>query len=594
MKPSSSLTIVIALSSYCLWSSSAAIADDPPPMLAKLCDEYRELKLPAPPKGVKLIRYEKQSFEKKTEKYTCLSLLVQARPKPERQSIFSGFETLDCGFFDYTEIEPVPASIRGVKLHRDDTLVLAIQCELLGWSDLAHYLYARNLNDKTVNLQHELDWAASFYWSRKLTHPTADRTPIAAALRRVCSRDVELDKYYKRVLRSLELSLVPSDATPGSVESLIDSLIDECEEKEDVPCSPGLYPSERRVRLMALGFDAIPALIDHLEDERLTRMQMRGFNNLRDWNMSVCDAVGDIIEGFYERRFRPGLAVIAGERIKRDDAKAWWESAKKVGEENYLMKNVFVPPRDKGEKAEDDTPEGQLAYVKDAMWVRLAAKYPNRVREVYRKLLDLPHDQVQASRLPRLLELSGMNRDLMTQILAEALKNKNCTHRGAILKTFYAIDAKRVDPLLIDVFNRFPKNIDSYVCCDEVAVVEQTLNSANPEVWKALEKATQRAVPGLRLMLLCGPIDQFFYGPKRDWSQYYRYLSAFLDDATVCDFSKFPEFGHWVVCDYKTIEVRNFAALQLARCFKVEVPTNHDRTDDQWREIRERMRKLIQ
>lgn len=72
---------------------------------------------------------------------------------------------------------------------------------------LGSLLVRANLNDKTVNLQHELDWAASFYWSRKLTHPTADRTPIAAALRRVCSRDVELDKYYKRVLhRSNSLS----------------------------------------------------------------------------------------------------------------------------------------------------------------------------------------------------------------------------------------------------------------------------------------------------------------------------------------------------------------------------------------------------
>src|SRR5438105_3583306 len=46
-----------------------------------------------------------------------------------------------------------------------------------------------------------------------------------------------------------------------------------------------------------MGFADVPALIEHLDDDRLTRSVMVGFNNLPTWNLRVRDVVSDLLQG---------------------------------------------------------------------------------------------------------------------------------------------------------------------------------------------------------------------------------------------------------------------------------------------------------
>jgi hypothetical protein len=89
--------------------------------------------------------------------------------------------------------------------------------------------------------------------------------------------------YNRALLRSLEAALVPSNAKPGSVEALIDVLVELDDEKKwtvDAFADPG----PQYLKLSLLGFAAVPALIEHLDDDRLTRSVKQGFNNFPTCN----------------------------------------------------------------------------------------------------------------------------------------------------------------------------------------------------------------------------------------------------------------------------------------------------------------------
>ena len=76
------------------------------------------------------------------------------------------------------------------------------------------------------------------------------------------------------LLKSLEAALVPSKAKPGTVERMIDDLTDMCSTfrwDDDYGWDSDEESDPRYTRLAQMGFAAVPALIEHLEDGRLTR-----------------------------------------------------------------------------------------------------------------------------------------------------------------------------------------------------------------------------------------------------------------------------------------------------------------------------------
>ena len=71
----------------------------------------------------------------------------------------------------------------------------------------------------------------------------------------------------------------------------------------------------RYTRLAQMGFAAVPALIEHLDDDRLTRSVKQGFNNFPTWNMRIKDVVSDLLQ------------ELAGEDVGKD----WLRRQTRVG-----------------------------------------------------------------------------------------------------------------------------------------------------------------------------------------------------------------------------------------------------------------------
>src|SRR5204862_2773130 len=104
------------------------------------------------------------------------------------------------------------------------------------------------------------------YWQEQARAPDIDRAPVAARLKSLIALDKEFDTdFNKAFLKSLELALAPSTAKPGSVKALIDDLVNF---SSDLRSMAQEEPEERYWRIVRRGFDAVPDLIGHLDDER--------------------------------------------------------------------------------------------------------------------------------------------------------------------------------------------------------------------------------------------------------------------------------------------------------------------------------------
>jgi len=142
------------------------------------------------------------------------------------------------------------------------------------------------------------------HWVEQLTDPIRDRRAVGAKLLWLNRKYAYLSSHEEeslnqsnendRFMEVLKLTLEPSRAKAGSVEALIDALVD-ARDKEDTDSgqleirdrwdrreqienrkrASRFDPrSDPEIRLAKLGFEAIPALIDHFDDPRLTRKAM--------------------------------------------------------------------------------------------------------------------------------------------------------------------------------------------------------------------------------------------------------------------------------------------------------------------------------
>ena len=306
-------------------------------------------------------------------------------------------------------------------------------------------------------------------------------------------RDPTLDTPYSRdLLRSLDLALVPGKGQPGTTEALIDDLVD-----YDVNTgSFGRFePGEQYSRLVELGFDAVPSLLRHLDDDRLTRARMEMFNNFPSWNLRVKHVVGDILEGLAAVELDRGedgksvgggwLRRQQGYAITPEAAQAWWEKARQAGEEAYVLDRVLPPPARGGERA---FPKPHLLKV-------ITVKYPKHVPAVYRAVLDKRPD-VYSWPLAEALARSSEPRKDKIDLFVSAAKHKDAYHRMAAFHALKELDKKQFDALLLATIDDFPTDVRAtYWGCPESGVARLAIDADDPRVWPALEKVAKRSSP---------------------------------------------------------------------------------------------------
>jgi hypothetical protein len=395
----------------------------------------------------------------------------------------------------------------------------------------------------------------------------------ARHLHALIQSEPELDAESNRsLLKSLDAALVPSKAKAGCIEALIDGLINAGWSYNWLFHDEYADPSYRR--LVEKGFEAVPELIAHWDDDRLTRgreMELCGVGGRTSKQYRVRDLVRDL------------LRELAGEELKidRDDpqaldaVRAWWDKARQVREEDYLIDHVF--PK------KDHSPNEHM------LWL-LAKKYPQQLPKVYRTLLD-ERPEMESERVVSALSQSAVSRAEKVDLYVYAGRNKIAKQRLVAILELKDLDHEQFVQLLVETLDRLPKTNETTQPF-ETWSASFVARTKDKRAWQALSRAAWRADADLRIeLLLCAN------KPERNLNRQERlaFFASFLDDATVRNREIHPrlDVDNPVAPDFPRIEVRNFAAMQLAHLLKIDRRPQPSWDAEQWARFRDEVRAAL-
>ncbi|MBI1311421.1 hypothetical protein GC176_08950 [bacterium] len=418
---------------------------------------------------------------------------------------------------------------------------------------------------------------------QQLVQPHTDRSEIAVQLRNLLNEHPTLGTEENRyLLQCLDQTLTPRNVQPGTVKAAANGLV----ELKQYGCSCLLDESgqidPRYAELARYGFEAVPTLIKHLDDERLTRVKVPRFNNCHPFIMRVQDVVGAYLQELAGSELRENeLQICASYAVAKMDAAAWWKKASKEGEESYLVNHVI--PLD-----EDSEWPNSLH-----LWL-IAKRYPKHLPQIYRKLLDnRPH--MQSWPVVVALRESSLTRQEKLTLLVHAAERENLEHRRAAFWLMKDIDHAQFVKLLIRTLNELPTTPDGeYWNCREASFANLVMETDAPEAWQTLKEVADRTDVGLRMQLM-NPMNYRYIG-DRNRKQRIEFLASFLDDQSVRDARDNPKFsGPCAGFMFPVLEVRNLAARKLASFFKAEISMkpNADWKPEAWAEYRYSVRKAL-
>jgi hypothetical protein len=326
------------------------------------------------------------------------------------------------------------ADLRYFAFDSDGALVTAIQCESLGWHNLAQALLKYSL-EKAKNPDVAKKVLARLAWD-ELDHKLMDRdtdwTKAAAGMRMVLAADPTLDTDDRRgLLRSLEAALVPSKAQPGSIQAMVDDLMEARSDLEDLMDLLNTRPDRSYLRVLCQGMAAAPTLLQHLDDDRLTRRSCQRPTKWQFHHDRVRDVVSDLLRDLADGELGPGTYwgwdVIRSEALDKDTAQAWWNKVRHLGEEEYLLAHALP--------VDAKWPNQSILRV-------LAAKYPRNLLKVYRTLLE-KRSEVYSWQLAELIVEASLPEKDKLAVLRYTAERPNVEHRRAALKALEKLTQKK-------------------------------------------------------------------------------------------------------------------------------------------------------
>lgn len=570
--------------------------------LDHLLADYRGYGLPLPPDDAKLVRFESGGRTIVNGKLTpptyFLGFLLRPATKDKRAQLLVGTQEIAVRFGESVEsVDPKPQLVNNIDIDfweraafpSNAGLAVALQCKARGWDALAQQLWTSSLKNaighnfggfyQPANLPNRtaVAYLAWTYSGNELVKPDTDRTKTAkrmkallAAEPKVCARGGE------ELLKSLEAALVPSIAKPGSVERMIDDLTEMCNTFLEHDTKDPRY-----TRLAVEGFAAVPALLEHLDDERLTRSIKHGFNNFPTHHVRVQHVVSDLLQALAgDDAGKDWLRRQQGWAVKKADAQAWWEKARKEGEEAYLLGHVL--------------PAGEQAgWPNELMLEIIAKKYPQHLPTLYKTILD-DRPKTQSWPIADAIAKSSLPADKKRASFLYAAHHKNLEHLRVGLTHLRKLDPEQFITILLDTLDYLPKTpTERYSGCPEAAFAHLVMETDDTRAWKMLEKVAKRSDAGLRMEFM-DPMNYTYIG-DRQRKQRLEFLVAFLDDIEAPDRAANPKMfeGPHAGFTFERLEVRNLAAQKIASILKLPDRPDMNWTPAQWEKLRSQVTESL-
>jgi hypothetical protein len=567
------LPLLAALLATSTTRAQPPVAPAPHPPLAEVVAEYKRLGLPFPPPDAELVQIDWREYtawydgEPKEPRY-ILAYRIPAR-KPDGRPKYFKIDVFGIGFwniesFDVAAVEEVKPTADLLQLVQYESgthlLALAVQGKARGWNELAEAAYSRAIEKLAEDESYrsvigELRIMACLFWQEPLYERGGDRKE---ALRRLTALVKEepslLTPRREKLLDQLELTVAPRKSKPGSAEALIDELTEYFTENPNGPFMGWEAPKDPASywKLAELGFDAVPALIEHVTDDRLTRSARSGFQPTDGYNLTVGHLCSKLLFDLSGRTIGGGYWELRGDRLSPAEAQKWFNEAKKVGEEKWLLDHAIPADGGQGIVNQVGRPEPHIVRV-------IGAKYPERLPAIYRAMLRKVQaesligdfvNEVVASKLPLKEKVS---------LLEEGAAHKRPDHRFLALDGLAKLDRAALRKHLLPTLKRIEgqggnANVGRHIAGTLCKLVETTGDIA---CWDALIAAAKAVGVDDRMAFVGGVVPHRLPDPKDPQRlERIRFLLQFLDDRT----AEVDDFGSGPI----VTEVRDYAATMLA------------------------------
>jgi hypothetical protein len=537
-------------------------------LLEQLSEDYERYGLPLPPTSTTLAYIEPlgppRSRPKEPED-RILALVEQSGEEKQKVRWYGGFrsETVDEEEV-VVPVEPEQATLKrtraghaGPRFIGDSDLCMAVFCHRRGWTALGLEFLKRKLQHEREDIREGFARSAWRYWEEVLVAPDTDRNVASRYLKLLASDHPSLQReHHKNLLSDLDFTLNASSEKREGIEGEIEALrntalangwstqsLHEFEEK------PAVLRS-----LWLRGFEAVPFLLQHLEDRRLARAQMIGLDRYPIHVMRVAEMVSRLLFALAGEGKIAGRGHLTGELELADRASAeqWWERAKAMGEERYLLANI-LPEKD----SEQAWPNSHNAAI-------LAHKYPEKLPGLYETLLTR-YPQAERGDLADLLARSkapqAEKERLLIRTTTTGVTDQHISGYWALIE----MKSPKALALLIARMESLPsKPKEAYWLGEAGALALMVQKLDDPRGWAALERLAHRSVVGQRLQILGDLHNVQATGTRK--RHRIQFMSRFLDDNTLCDFSQDKEAfdGPHAHFDLEKITVRDGVLRDLA------------------------------
>ena len=390
-------------------------------------------------------------------------------------------------------------------------------------------LLTRKLQDLRGNVLLDVAEETWNHWESAVLDPNTDRKSASTYMHRILDDYPDLQTRHKtRLLGNLDYAIATFPAHHSNIEAEIDSLV----EQESKPID-ATFPDFGSVQdsspaahsLFLSGFQAVPALLAHIHDERLTRCMMQGMDRYPMHIATVKEIVSALLQNLAGKRNIVEHNYTTGESLANGAlAAAWWKRASSESEEQYLVNNV-LPEKDE-DKLTPFEPNAEL----------VAAKYPDRLPEIYARLTcEYPHSD--SSRMSSLVAQMKSRSAVVEPLLVKAATTGGSSRRVGALYALLTIHHSGTADLVAYLLDNLPpKEADDPGFGQAYPMADLVMRTDEQKAWDALVRLARRSALSQRLEIL-GRFEHTSWDRGQNIHEI-QFLTTFLDDETVCDFTK--------------------------------------------------------
>jgi hypothetical protein len=572
------------------WGERRAV--ERPMTLDEFATSYRCLGLPLPPPGSTLVRVKKKyvtSFpgnpKLSENEYEELGWLVRPRTATSPAVIWTNGE-LSREWLS-SAITPVRTAedVRGLDpTWQWERLLWAAQIHVRGRSEIARALFDSAVRlestdgklDPEINrlMRSGLHVATWFANLRAWSNPT-DRRRAFARLSEIASTDPNYRSTEPPdLMRGMELAVQPSSATPGSIPALIDQFVDVLDNPDG---SNGRVDDSVSLRIAEKGFDAIPDLLKHLTDRRVTNVGVGSFGC--GPSTVYFTTVGNLCQALLVELSNGEVESEADVVAFAKGIEKWLADARRRGEEEWVIQQTVTPGKGPS----------------DVLLRLIRAKYPHHLPAIYRAQLNDSSNGRGVSAAGELAR-SRVDRETKLSLLRRGTGHDNFDHRLAAIAALAGVDSDLARAAVGDTVTWLRTRAGGARQNPEAEIdefVSFALRFDGPDTTRSVAELLGHQTVTRRVDLLVVIAYNYSFSDRNQFILSTRLFAAMLSDESV--YTATPnanQMGFRAV--HPSIEVRNFATLTMAPLFDIDVPWNPDRTPAEWAALRAKVKAAVE